>query len=190
MAQPLPSFQDLSLFRLPSGFRGRPAWQVQLWWWVQGTLFRGSPQFAYPWRAWLLRLFGAKVGMKSVIRPTVIITYPWKLELGDHVWIGDRAILYSLGKITVGSNSVISQGSHLCAGDHDLTVPDFPIRSRPISVGREAWVAADVFVAPGVTIGDGTVVGARSAVFRDLPPGMICMGHPCEPVRPRISRLS
>lgn len=179
-------YQDLSLFRLPPGFRGRSAIVVQIWWLVQATFFRGSPQFAYRWRAALLRYFGAQVGLGVRLRPSVTITYPWKVRLGDYAWIGDRAVLYSLGDICIGAHSVISQGSHLCAADHDPTAADFPVRSRPILIGRECWVASEVFVGPGVSIGDGSVVGARSVVFSDLPSGMICYGHPCKPVRPRI----
>ena len=90
---------DLSGFSMPPNFRGRRALVVQLWWLVQALLFRPSPQFMYGWRAWLLRLFGAKVGKGSVIRPSVVITYPWKVTLGNNVWIGDDANLYSLGDI-------------------------------------------------------------------------------------------
>jgi putative colanic acid biosynthesis acetyltransferase WcaF len=177
--------QDLSQFRLPPGFRGRPALTVQLWWLVQASLFRWSPQFLNGWRAWLLRRFGARIGRQVVIRPTATVTYPWKISLGDHVWIGEDAILYSLGDITVGHDSVVSQGAHLCAGDHDYRQVAFPIRARPIHIGAEVWVGAEVFVAPGVSIADGAVVGARSAVFQDLPPGMVCFGSPCRPVKPR-----
>lgn len=178
-------FQDLSTFSMPTGFRGRPGWYVQLWWIVQATLFRGSPQFAYGFRAYLLRCFGAKVGRCCVIRPTATITYPWKVELGENCWIGDDAVLYSLGPITIGPNSVISQRSYICAGDHDYRIVDFPIRAREVKIGAECWVATDVFVAPGVTIGDGTVVGARSSVFTDLPAQMVCVGSPCKPIKSR-----
>lgn len=178
--------QDLSRFRMPAGFRGRPGWYVQLWWAVQATLFRGSPQFAYHYRAALLRLFGAKVGKHVVIRPSATITYPWKVQIGDYAWIGDNAVLYSLGDISIGAHAVVSQRSYLCAGDHDYQEPDFPIRSKKITIGEQCWLAADTFVAPGVTIGAGTVVGARSSVFSDLPANMVCLGSPCKPVKTRI----
>lgn len=180
-------YQDLSAFRLPEGFRGRPAWFVQLWWLVQASLFRHSPQFAYRFRAGLLRAFGASVGTNTVIRPTVTVTYPWKVVIGDYVWIGDDATLYSLGPITIGSHSVISQRSYLCAGDHEYLQIDFAIRGRAIAVGDECWIAADTFVAPGVSIGGGTVVGARSSVFSNLPGGFVCVGSPCRVVGPRLS---
>lgn len=178
--------QDLSRFRLPAGFRGRPAIAVQLWWLVQATLFHGSPQFTYGFRRWLLRCFGAKVGRGVVIRPSVTITYPWKVIIGDHAWVGDNVVLYSLGEIEIGANAVVSQSSYLCTGDHDYSQPDFPIHARKIAIGPEAWVASDVFVAPGVTIGQGAVIGARSSVFKDMPAGMVCFGYPCVPIKKRV----
>lgn len=179
--------QELSSFTLPKGFRGRPGWFVQLWWLIQATFFRWSPQFMYGWRAMLLRIFGAKVGIGVIIRPTVSITYPWKVEIGDYAWIGDQAVLYSLGEIKIGAHSVVSQRSYLCAGDHDYAKTDFPIRGARIVIGEEVWVAADVFIAPGVTIGNGAVIGARSSVFEDMPHEMVCLGYPCKPIKPRRS---
>lgn len=177
--------QDLSRFRMPPGFRGRPGWQVQAWWLVQSTLFRGSPQFLYGWRRWLLRRFGAKVGKGVVIRPTATFTYPWKISIGDWSWIGDHVVLYSLGDIRIGNHSVVSQRSYLCAGTHDASDPTFPILGPAIHVGNQCWLACDVFVGPGRRIGDGTVVGARSSVFRDLPAGVVANGNPAKPVKPR-----
>lgn len=181
--------QDLRRFRMPGGFRGRSAVSVQLWWLVQSTLFRWSPQIAYGFRRWLLRRFGAQVGKGAVIRPSVTITYPWKVRIGDYAWVGDDVVLYSLGEIEIGAHSVVSQGSYLCAGDHDYTQAEFPIRARKIVIGSESWVAAHVFVAPGVNIGRRAVVGARSTVFRDMPAGMVCFGNPCKPVKRRNSQL-
>lgn len=181
-----PPVQNLEAFQLPAGFRGRPAWFCQLWWLVDALLVRPSPQAAFAWRAWWWRCFGARLGKAVRIRPGVRVTFPWRLEAGDHVWIGDSVHLYNLAAIQVGSHSVISQGSHLCTGDHDPADPSFAIRASPIKVGSQVWIAADCFIAPGVTIGDCSVVGARSVVFRDMPSDMICYGQPCQPRRPRI----
>jgi putative colanic acid biosynthesis acetyltransferase WcaF len=178
-------WQDLSAFTLPANFRGRPAWFVQLWWLVQGSLFRGSPQFAYGYRRALLRLFGTQVGHDVLIRPSVTITYPWKVVICDGAWIGDDVVLYSLGDIYVGRDTVISQRSYVCAADHDHLQPNFPIRARPIRIDEQVWIGTDVFVGPGVHIAAAAVVGARSSVFRDLPREMVCTGSPCRPVRPR-----
>lgn len=177
--------QRLDQFKVPPGFRGRSAIQVQLWWLVECSLFRWSPQFMYGFRRLLLRAFGAKVGVGVVVRPSVRVTYPWNLTLGDYVWIGDDVVLYSLAPIKVGRNSVVSQKSYICAGDHDYTDVSFPIRGVPVTIGEENWIATDVFVAPGVTIGDGNVIGARSSVFSNIGDGMVCLGSPCRPVKPR-----
>ena len=179
------TYLDLSTFRVPAGFRGRPGWYVQLWWVVQALLFRPSPQVAYGWRRMLLRAFGAKVGEGAIIRPTVRVTYPWKVSIGEHAWVGDDVTLYSLGDIEIGAHSVVSQKSYLCAGDHDYQAVDFTIRGRSIRIGSQVWIASDVFVAPGVTIADGVVVGARSTVLRSLDGGHVYAGNPARAVKRR-----
>ncbi len=180
-----PRYQDLSRFVLPAGFRGRPAWFVQLWWIVNATLFAWSPQALYGWRNFLLRLFGARIGEHVSIRNTVRVTYPWKLKLGDYVWIGEETYVYNLGEIEIGSHVSISHRVFLCAGTHDYTQLAFPISAPPIKIEDEVWLPSEVFVGPGVTIGRGVVVGVRSMVLSDLPEGMICYGQPAKPIRPR-----
>jgi putative colanic acid biosynthesis acetyltransferase WcaF len=181
-----PEIQDLKRFRLPPDFRGRSGLVVQLWWFVQAVFFRGSPQVMYGFRRWLLRLFGAQIGKGVIVRPNVTIPYPWKLQIGDYSWIGDHAVLYCFAKITIGKNVVISQKSYLCAGTHDYRSPGFDMQAFPIVIEDEAWLAADVFVAPGITVGRGAVVGSRSSVFGDLPGMMVCVGSPARPVRARL----
>lgn len=153
---------------------------------MQSVLFKLSPQVFYGWRRFLLRLFGAKIGKKAIIRPSVTITYPWKVQIGDYSWIGDDVVLYSLGDIVIGENVVISQKSYLCTGSHDYLKMDFPIYQKPIRICNQSWIATDVYIAPGVTIGEGTVVGARSSVFKDIPANKICMGSPVKIIRNRL----
>jgi putative colanic acid biosynthesis acetyltransferase WcaF len=180
--------QKLDEFVLPADFRGRSAVTIQLWWLIQGTLFACSPQFMYGWRNLLLKVFGAKIGKKVIIRPTVRITYPWKLTIGDHAWIGDNVELYTLGEINIGKNSVISQKSYLCTGSHDFQSKAFDIYQKSIVIEDEAWVATDVYIAPGVIIGKGAVIGARSSVFSNMPAGMICIGSPAKPIKLRMDK--
>jgi putative colanic acid biosynthesis acetyltransferase WcaF len=183
-------YQELERFQVPPGFRGRSRVYVQLWWLVQSTLFAMSPQAMYGWRAWLLRLFGAKIGRGAIIRPSAKIAYPWKLTIGDHCHIGDEVHLYTYGQIEIGDCAVISQRSYICTGSHDYTSPAFDLFARKIVIEAEVWVAMDVFVAPGVTIGRGAVVGARSSVFHDVPPGTVSMGTPARVVGQRDMRPS
>ena len=158
-----------------------------LWQFVQSTLFALSPQPFFAWRRFLLRLFGAKIGRKVLLRPTVRVTYPWKTEIGDYSWVGDHVELYSLDCISIGSHSVISQRSYLCTGSHDMADLAFSYITAPITVGDQVWIASDVFVAPGVKVGKGAVVGARSTVFRDVPPEVVAIGEPARVLRHRFA---
>ena len=180
-------FQNLKDFKLPAGFRGKPAWYVQTWWLVQMLFFKNSPQFMYGWRRFLLRCFGAEIGKKVMIRPSAHIQFPWRLNIGDYSWVGDQVVLYNLDKIQIGSHAVISQRSYLCTGSHHHQHTNFSIYTQPIIIQNQCWLAADVFVAPGVNIGEGTVVGSRSSVFKSLPEGKICFGSPATVVRDRVN---
>lgn len=180
--------QELDKFKLPKDFRGKNAFIVQLWWLVQSLLFRTSPQFLYGYRRFLLRLFGAEIGKKVLIRPTVKITYPWKVSIGDYSWIGDNVVLYSLGEINIGNNVVISQKSYICSASHDYNKIDFPIYSKRNIIEDECWLATDVYVSPGITIGKGSVIGARSSVYKDVPSGWVCYGNPAKPEKQRVEK--
>lgn len=177
--------QDLSIFKLPPNFRGRSSLVVQIWWFVQATLFAWSPQFLYGWRRFLLRCFGAKIGKRVIIRPSAQITYPWKVSIGDYSWIGDEVVLYSLGEIEIADNTVISQRSYICTGSHDYTKFDFPIYSEKVIIEEGCWLATDVFVAPGVKIEKGTVVGARSSVYKSLDSFSVYAGSPAKLIKKR-----
>ncbi|TGE04306.1 DapH/DapD/GlmU-related protein [Hymenobacter fodinae] len=156
-----------------------------LWGMFSALLFRYSPRPMHAWRSFLLRCFGAKVGRGVHVYPGVKIWAPWNLDLADECGIASGAILYCQGKITIGKRAVVSQGAHLVAGTHDYTQPGFPLITNPITVGDHAWVAADAFVHPGITIGEGCVIGARSVVTKDMPDWMVCAGHPCKPLKDR-----
>jgi len=186
MLDPNQHYMDLSRFKVDKTFRGRSPFFVQLWWIVETLFIHGSPQVLYGWRRFWLRLFGAKIGKNVIIRPSVRITYPWKVSIGDHSWIGDRVELYSLGPIDIGTNVVVSQDTYICAGTHDHTKVGFPLVARPVVVEDEAWIASGCFVAPGVSIGRGAIVGARSVVLNDMPTGMLCGGHPAKPLKERL----
>lgn len=159
-----------------------------LWALVQATLFRWSPRPLHSFRARLLMLFGAEISAPGqvVIFPTAKITFPWHLMLAPRSMIGPGVTLYNLARITLRRGANLSQNCHLCAGTHDFTQWSMPLVTAPIVIGENAWLAADVFVGPGVTIGELSVVGARSVVVRDLPPHKICVGQPCRPIKDRL----
>lgn len=156
---------------------------LRILWTLALPLFHLSPRPLWGWRRVLLRFFGARIGASVHIYPSVRITMPWNIDVGDFAAVGDRAILYALGPIKIGSRATISQGAHLCAGTHDIRKLDRPLVKPPITIGEDAWVAADAFIGPDVEIGAGAIVGARSVVFKSVTPGMIMAGNPAREIR-------
>jgi len=160
----------------------RLVWSV-----VQATFFRWSPRPLHGFRARLLRLFGAHIAEpgKVVVFPTARITHPWLLTLEPRSMVGPHVIVYNLAEIRFAYGANASQYCHLCSGTHDYNRWDMPLVTHPIVIGRNAWLGADVFVGPGVTVGELCVVGARSVVVKDLPERTICAGSPCRVLRAR-----
>ena len=157
------------------------------WEYIGSPIFRITPRPLWEVRVALLRLFGGVVGKGVHICPSVRIAIPWNLHIGDLSAVGEYTTLYSLGKIRVGLRATISQGSHLCAGTHDYTELDFPLRKADIVIGNGAWICADAFIGPDVTIGDLAIVGARAVVMRDVMPSAIVVGNPARRVGTRVS---
>lgn len=149
---------------------------------VRALLF--LPPIPYPsgLRCWILRRFGAEVGKKVVIRSGVNITFPWRVKIGDHVWIGEEVLILSLAEVVIESSVCLSQRAFLCTGSHDHRSETFDLITSPIRVESGAWIAAQAFVGPGVTIGRGAVVSAASVVLRDVPQGAVVRGNPARPV--------
>jgi len=182
-----PSIDPHSAFTGPS-FSWQNRLSRVLWNLVYTLLFRPSPRPLHGWRSFLLRLFGAKLGRGCHIYPKALIWAPWNLSCEDEAGVADGVNLYNQAPISLGFRTVVSQGSHLCTGTHDYESPRFELLAFPIRVGDQAWVCADCFVGPGVTIGPGAVIGARSVVTKDMPDWTVCAGHPCQPIKPRVMK--
>jgi putative colanic acid biosynthesis acetyltransferase WcaF len=159
---------------------GRALWSV-----VWLVLFRPSPRTLHGWRRLLLRVFGATVGRGVRVYPSARIWAPWNLEMREHACLGDFVDCYSVDRIVIGARATVSQYSFLCTASHDFEDARMPLTTAPITIGDEVWVTADVFVAPGVTIGSGAVIYARSSVFRDVPTWTVAAGSPAKPLRER-----
>ena len=160
--------------------RGAPVWKEALWVLTRCIFFQNS----FPWpselRVELLRSFGAKIGKGVVIRANVNISFPWRLTIGDHVWIGEDVGILSLASVTLGSNVCISQRAYLCTGSHDFRRDDFKLRTAPIVIGDRTWVAAASFIGPDVNIGSDSVVSAGAVVVKDVPRDSFVRGNPAE----------
>lgn len=151
-----------------------------LWMLVGRTLLRLSTEGAHGYRAWLLRRFGGKVGRNVKIARSCRVEIPWTLDIRDGVRVGERAILYSLGTITIGEGTVVSHFAHVCAGSHDYTKRTFDLTRPPIVIGKRCWIGPDAFIGPGVTVADETVVEARACVFKSTESGKVYSGNPAK----------
>lgn len=157
-----------------------------IWGGIWLLFYRTSPRLFHPWRCLLLRMFGASLGRGVHVYPTSKIWAPWNLEMGDHACLSDDVDCYCVDKIRIGAYSTISQYSFLCTASHDYSRVSRPLVTAPITIGERVWITADVFIGPGVRIGDGAVVTARSSVFHDIPEWTVARGNPAVPVRERV----
>jgi putative colanic acid biosynthesis acetyltransferase WcaF len=151
---------------------------------AHALLFRPSPWFMGAWRSWLLSRFGARMKFAR-FNSSAKIWAPWLLETGEHVYIDMDVNLYNAFGIRIGDRVVISQGSFLCSATHDYVDPTYPLTGKEIVVEDDCWIAAQAFIAPGVTIGRGAVVGARAVVIRDVPPWTVVAGNPAKVIKQR-----
>ncbi len=158
---------------------------LRVLWAIMTPLFRFSPRICFGWRRLLLRMFGASVGCGTHIYNSAIIYMPWNLTIGDQSSIGEWALIYNLGPITLGSRTTISQRAHLCAGTHDFTDPALPLLKPPIVIADQAWVCTDAFVGPNVTVGEGAIVGACAVVTKDVDSWTIVAGNPAKTIKTR-----
>lgn len=144
-----------------------------------------APRWPFWPRRLLLQVFGAKFGAGSVVYPKVKVWAPWNLRCGCYVALGDGADIYNLAPITIGDRATISQRAVLCAGTHDFRRRAMPLVAKPIQVGSDVWICAEAFVGPGVSIGNGAVLGARGVLFRDLGESKIAAGNPARVIGDR-----
>lgn len=163
-------------FPSPHSYRNR-AGRV-LWTMVWCVFFRPSPRPFHAWRCWLLRLFGATIERGAHPYPSARVWAPWNLTMREGSCLGDHVDCYSVDRVILEPFATVSQYSFLCTAGHDYMIQEMPVITAPIRIGRRAWVAADAFVGPGVTIGEGAVVGARASVFRSVDPWTVVGGNP------------
>lgn len=156
---------------------------------IWGLVWKGlgawTPTPLHAWRRLLARSFGARLASSARIYPGVRIWYPPNLVMAEFSTLGPGANCYCMAEIRLEPYALVSQGAHLCGGTHDMDDPTFQLHARPILIGARAWVAAEAFVGPGVTMGEGAVLGARAVSVKDLEPWSVYVGNPARRLRAR-----
>lgn len=155
-------------------------------WGIAWTLLcRPTPKPLHRWRCLVLRAFGAKLGNNNFIYPSARIWAPWLLETGDVATIASDVHVYNVGGIFIGHHAIVSEGAFLCGATHDFQDPDFPLQSKRVEIGPYAWVCARAVVLPGVTCGEGSVLGAAAVASKSLAPWTVHAGNPARQVGER-----
>ena len=152
------------------------------------VLARWTPPPLHGWRRAVLRLFGGRIAAGARVHASVRIWHPGNLALGEDALIGPGVEIYNQGAIAIGARSVVSQRAHLCASSHDTADVHFQLVLRPVTIGARCWIATEAFVGPGVTMGEGSVLAARGALFEDAEPLCIYRGNPAIKLRARRLR--
>jgi len=174
----------LDLYRADGFDRGAPRWREAAWFPLEGLLL-SSWLPGSGWRVALLRLFGARIGRGVVVKPGVRVKFPWRLVIGDHCWIGERAWIDNLAEVRIGSHVCVSQGAYLCTGNHDWAAETFNLRTEPIDLEDQSWVCARATLAPGARLEQGAILALGSTGQGRLVAWTIHAGTPARPVAAR-----
>lgn len=173
--------------RQPSTSLGNKAARA-LWTVVWLLFYRPTPRPLHAWRRALLRVFGAKIGRGAMPYPDAVVWAPWNLVMGDYSTLGEGVDCYSVARVEIGPHASVSHRVFLCTASRDMDDPDHPLIAAPIVIERYGWIAAEAFVAPGVTIAEGGVAAARAVVTRNVPAWTVVGGNPAKPIRERKRR--
>ena len=175
---------DLSKFSIGTYSAG-PAWKKGVWFLVNYYIFNSAFPWPYGFKSRLLRAFGATVGKGLIIKTKVRIKYPWRLNIGEHCWIGESVWIDNLDVVEIGDNVCISQGAMLLTGNHDYKRSDFPYRLGGIKIEDGVWIGAQSVVCPGIVCGSHAVLTVKSVAAKDLEAWSIYAGNPAIHVRKR-----
>ena len=159
---------------------------IQLLWYITNVLFMINPLNPMSsLKVFLLKIFGAKIGKGVVVKPGVNIKYPWKLRVGNHVWIGENVWIDNLDKVEIGNNSVLSQGAMLLCGNHNFTKSSFDLITKPIILEDGVWIGAKSIVTGGVICKSHSVLAVNSVASTNLEEYTIYRGNPAEKIKSR-----
>jgi len=176
-------------------FKGAPSFPFMhrlfrlVWRFVWFILSSWTPPSMHKWRVLLLRLAGADVHYSAHVYGSAKIWFPPNLHMDAQSCLGPNVNCYNMSPISLGSGAIVSQGAFLCTGTHDIDSINFQIQSFPINIGSNAWVAADSFIGPGVDVGEGAVVGARSVLFKDADSWCVYAGNPARYIKNRSNAI-
>jgi putative colanic acid biosynthesis acetyltransferase WcaF len=177
--------QHLDTYTLGNYTTGAPYWKQLLWYFLGAPLVQNRWLPISAFKVGVLRLFGAQVGQGVRIKPGVRVKFPWRLTVGDYVWIGEDTWIDNLADVTLENHVCLSQGVYLCTGNHNWNHPEFKLITAPIHIHESSWIAAKSVIGPGVTVGRGAVLTLGGVTGYSLEPMTIYAGNPAQPIKKR-----
>ena len=180
----------LDCYTLGNYTPGASYWKQLLWYFLGDPIVRSRWLPFSALKVSVLRFFGSKIGKGVRIKPGVSVKFPWRLTVGDHVWMGENAWIDNLAEITLESNVCLSQDVYLCTGNHDWSDLNFKLIPAEIYIEQGTWIAARAVVGPGVRIGQGSILTLGSVTGRSLEPMTVYAGNPAQPIKKRTIKYS
>ena len=178
--------QQLGTFSNPDFNRGASELKIRAWYVFNCLFIKSSLPFS-GLKIALLRMFGAKIGKRVLIKPNVNIKYPWKLTVGNDVWLGEKVWIDNLDSVTIGNNVCLSQGAMVLCGNHDFKKSSFNLFTKPVVIEDGVWICAQALVGPGVTCKKDSLLSPLSFANQDLKEGLIYEGNPAKQKKQRFS---
>ncbi len=176
----------LDRYSLENYTPGAPLWKQLLWYYAGSGIVRSSLLPFSSIKVWALRLFGATIGEGVRIKPGVQVKFPWRLTVGDYVWIGENTWIDNIAPVQIDSHVCISQAVYLCTGNHDWSHPDFKLIPAAIHIQQGSWIAARAVIGPGVVVGEGAILCLGGVAGRSLQPMTIYAGNPAQAIKKRV----
>lgn len=177
---------NLETFKTGNFNKGASSLKIVLWYFVNALIVRASWNPFMGIKIFLLKAFGAKIGKGLVIKNNVCIKYPWKLAIGDNVWLGENCWIDNLDYVRIGNNVCISQGALLLTGNHDYSLSTFDYRNAPIVIEDGVWIGAKTVVCPGVIAKSHSILTVGSIATKDMETYGIYKGNPAVFIRKRF----
>lgn len=163
----------------------KDAIKIRIWELTWTIFVQWLPKFTYPWYLLLLKMFGCKMTGKPFVAPNCRIYAPWLLELEDRACLGIRSEVYNLGPVKIGARSTVAQYGYLCNGTHDFSSERLPLLVGEMAIEEDVFIGAKAIVLPGLTIKQGTIIGAGAVLTKDTEPQGIYVGNPAKYIKKR-----
>lgn len=181
----MPSISKLSTFKNPEYSTGASLFKRLAWFITSSLIINSYCPVPMAIKAFVLKLFGAKIGKGVIIKPKLNIKHPWLLSIGNHTWLGENVWIDNLVQVSIGNNCCLSQGAMLLTGNHNYNKSSFDLITGKILIEDGAWVGAKAIVCPGVTMASHSILAVASVATKNTEAYGVYQGNPAVKIKER-----